>query len=93
MTHIEPSEMLLKGQWVLRDGRPVVDEVCRRISILTQSYLDEVGRDASGWNTIYRDPNDGRYWELTYPQSNLHGGGPPELRCLDIREAREKYNI
>jgi hypothetical protein len=91
MMNIKPSETVLTGQWVLQGGRPVADDVCKRILALTKSHLLEVGRDASGWNTLYRDPTDGRYWELVYPQSEIHGGGPPELRCLTTNEAREKY--
>jgi len=89
--NIKPSETVLTGQWILRGGRPVADDVCNRILALTKSHLLEVGRDASGWNTLYRDPSDGRYWELVYPQSELHGGGPPELRCLTVEEATQKY--
>ena len=91
MMNIKPSETVLTGQWVLQGGRPVADDVCKRILALTKSHLLEVGRDASGWNTLYRDPTDGGYWELVYPQSEIHGGGPPELRCLTTNEAREKY--
>lgn len=88
---IKPSETVLTGQSILQGGRVVADDVSKRIHALTSSYLVEVGRDASGWNTLYRDPNDGRYWELTYPQSELHGGGPPQLKCLSVDEARRKY--
>jgi hypothetical protein len=91
MMRIDPSEIVLTGQWVLRGGRLVVDEVCERISGLTGSYLQELGKDASGWDTLYRDPIDGRLWELVYPESGLHGGGPPQLRWLTIEEARQKY--
>jgi len=91
MTNLKPSETVLTGQWILQGGRPVADDVCTRILALTKSHLVEVGRDSSGWNTLYRDPTDGRYWELVYPQSELHGGGPPELRCLTTDEARQKY--
>lgn len=88
---IEPSETALTGQWNLQGGRPVADGVCERIRALTTSYLIEVGRHASGWNVLYRDPNDGRYWELVYPQGELQGGGPPELRCLTVDDAKQKY--
>lgn len=91
MMDIKPSETVLTGQWILQGGRPVADDVCERILALTGSHLVKVGRDASGWNALYRDPNDGRYWELTYPQSELQGGGPPQLRCLTADEARQKY--
>jgi hypothetical protein len=62
-----------------------------RIHELVRSHLSKLGCDASGWETLYVDPVDGRLWELTYPQSGLHGGGPPELRCLTRDEARRKY--
>jgi Immunity protein 27 len=91
MMDIKPSETVLTGQCILQGGRPVADDVCKRILTLAKSYLVELGRDASGWNALYRDPNDGRYWELIYPQSELHGGGPPQLRCLTAEEARQKY--
>ncbi|MHB1954480.1 MAG: Imm27 family immunity protein [Sulfobacillus sp.] len=91
MMNINPSETVLTGQWLIQGGRPVADDVCKRIIALTTSHLREIGRDASGWNTLYRDPNDGRYWELSYPQGELHGGGPPALRHLTVEQARQKY--
>jgi hypothetical protein len=39
------------------------------------------------------DPDDGRYWERTYPQSEKHGGGPPQLKCLTFQEASKKYGV
>ena len=50
MMDIKPSETVLTGQWILEGGRPVADDVCKRILALTKSYLVEIGRDASGWN-------------------------------------------
>jgi hypothetical protein len=40
---------------------------------------------------LYRDPVTGRLWELTWPQSDLHGGGPPRLRLVQADEVRPKY--
>ncbi len=88
---IQPSETHLAGKWLARDGRIVGDETCQRIDELIRTHLREIGRDASGWDVIYRDPDDARLWELTYPQSQLHGGGPPQLRWLPLDEARQKY--
>jgi hypothetical protein len=42
---------------------------------------------------LYVDASDGRYWELIYPDSQLHGGGPPTLRNLSEASARKKYRI
>ena len=46
---------------------------------------------SAGWETLYRDPRDGRLWELTYPQSEMHGGGPRRLHVLSRDEAAAKY--
>ena len=88
---IQPTETVLTGKWLSCGGRTVGDETCDRINDLVGSHLRKLGHDASGWEVLYRDPDDGRLWELTYPQSELHGGGPPQLRCLTLDEARKKY--
>ena len=88
---IEPNETQLTGKWLLSEGRVVADVICQRIEDLVRSHLKEVGRDASGWDVLYRDPIDGRLWELVYPKSELQGGGPPELHCLTMDEAKRKY--
>jgi hypothetical protein len=88
---IQPIETRLTGKWLPREGRAVADETRERINQLVRSHLGLLGRDASGWDVLYRDPDDGRLWELTYPQSELHGGGPLQLCCLTLDEARTKY--
>lgn len=88
---IASNETRLTGKWITSGGRVVEDETCKRIADLVNRYLVKLGDDPSGWETLYRDPADGRLWELTYPQSEMHGGGPPELRCLSVEEATQKY--
>ena len=90
---LEPAEVLLTGQWVSRDARIVADATCERILTLTRKYLVEIARDASGWEALYRDPADSRLWELTYPQGELHGGGPPQLRTISYEHAQVKYTF
>jgi len=90
---IKPHEIQINGKWLASDGMVVADETCRRIDELVSSCLKEQGRDPSGWDALYRDPDDGRLWELTYPQGELQGGGPPQLRYLPFGEACEKYGI
>jgi hypothetical protein len=87
-----PTEACLTGKWALENGSLVADEVCARIEDLTRSYLRELARDASGWDTLYMDPNDGRFWERIYPEGH-QGGGPPELRHLASGLAKEKYGV
>jgi hypothetical protein len=89
---IKPTETQLTGKSLLRDGRVVGDETCQRIRELITSHLKELGRDPSGWDALYLDPDDGRLWELTYPQSHLQGGGPQQLRYLTSDEAKKKYD-
>ena len=85
------DEVLLAGKWVEVGDKVVADDVCVRIQSLVASGLTCLGADASGWEQLFRDSRDGRLWELTYPQGELHGGGPPCLTCIGQDEARAKY--
>jgi hypothetical protein len=89
---IASSEREIRGEWVVKQGEVQADDNCRRIEALLAEHLHLLGSDVSGWSQLYLDPDDGRYWELTYPKSELHGGGPPLLRCLTEGEAWEKYS-
>lgn len=88
---IHPTETLITGKWISSNEPAAEDETCERINELLRSHLRQIGHDASGWDVLYRDPDDERFWELTYPESELHGGGPAQLRCLTLDEARKKY--
>ena len=55
------------------------DPVDERIFWLVSRKLTPVGTTDGGWIQLYRDPRDGRYWELTFPRGSLHGGGPRRL--------------
>lgn len=88
---IRSDETDILGSWIVRDGKVVGDEVTRRIEQLVSKYLQEVALSKNGWDTLYRDPTDGRFWELTYPESHMHGGGPPRLTYLSHEQVRERY--
>jgi hypothetical protein len=90
---LEPTESDLQGQWIFVDGKMVKDPVSERIDDLVKNYLTKLKVDTSGWNTLYQDPSDGRRWELTFPHSEIHGGGPPRLTVIATSQAREKYNL
>jgi hypothetical protein len=85
------GESDLLGSWVVVEGKVTADPTAERIEALIYEGLEKIAVDATGWETLYRDPDDGRYWELTYPQSEMHGGGPPRLTCLSPERARAKY--
>lgn len=67
----------------------MVDETSKRVRKLTSQY-EKLATTGGGWEMLYRAP-DGKLWEKTYPQSHLHGGGPPALRVITKAEAHEKY--
>ena len=76
---IRPDETLIEGQWLSDRGCTIRDAACDRISLLTQTWLRRVdgGRDGASY---FQDPTDGRFWELSYPNRSMRGGGPPRLR-------------
>ena len=90
---LEPHERQLAGSMVELGGRTLHDEVDRRIFWLVSRRLTPLGHASGGWDQLYRDPRDGRYWELTFPHGSLHGGGPRALTCVGAELAREKYGV
>ena len=90
-----PEETEITGTWASVGGRAIADESCRRIERLTTAYLVRIATDraSGGWAVLFRDPGDGRLWERDYPQSELHGGGPPRLRAITDAEAARRYSV
>ena len=90
---LQPHETELTGKWIA-DGQEVHrDATCERVERLVADHLKQIALSEQwgAWETLFQDPDDGRYWERTYPQGELQGGGPPQLRCLSADEARRKY--
>jgi hypothetical protein len=95
MKKISPEEIEILGS-VMEDGKMLVDrETCLRINWLASTVLENVGvgKESGGWEKLYRDPADGRYWLLTYPHGEMQGGGPPALKQLTLtdEELKDKY--
>jgi immunity protein 27 of polymorphic toxin system len=90
---LQPNEKILTGRWQVADGRARADAICDRIDWLIAHHLQKVADNpqSGAWETLYRDPDADRYWERTYPQGEMHGGGPPQLQRLTFQEARKKY--
>jgi len=76
---LNSNETRLVGRWIEKSGSVVQDAVCERIQWLIDSHLEQITVNGDNWSALYRNPDDGSYWELTYPKSHMHGGGPPTL--------------
>jgi immunity protein 27 of polymorphic toxin system len=90
---LNANEDSINGEWIFRDGKMVGDSNCKRIEWLIQHHLRKIADSIAtrGWETLYRDPDDGRYWEKTYPHSEMHGGGPPRLQTIASEQVKGKY--
>ncbi|MDB4926711.1 Imm27 family immunity protein [Mucilaginibacter sp.] len=77
-----PTETAIIGSWIYSKGKMTADDNCQRIAWLIDSYLKKTSTTDDGWTKIYQDPKDGRYWECTYPQGHMQGGGPPMLQIV-----------
>jgi Immunity protein 27 len=95
MMKLQPNETMLTGSWLIQSGQARRDATCERIEWLVSHHLQKVtdSPQSGAWETLYRDPDDGRYWERTYPQGEMQGGGPPQLRYLTTEEAKQKYGV
>ncbi len=90
---IPAGENEIIGGLILVNGRLVADEQSCRIRELTKTSLECLATSEDGWERLYRAPDDGRYWELFYPHSEMHGGGPPGLRVIPRATAVRKYRL
>jgi hypothetical protein len=88
---LSKKEKRLIGKWIYDDGSVPKDKVSERIEWLINNQLEKIGIDKSGWDILYIDPADNRLWELTYPESEMQGGGPPTLICISNEAAKQKY--
>jgi hypothetical protein len=90
---LSPHETELKGTWEFENGRVEGDETEKRIDWLLTHVLKRVASTSGGWQILYTDPNDGRYWEHTFTHSEMQGGGPQRLRLLSEQEAAATYHL
>jgi len=93
--NLRQDETQLVGNWKSEGGVVSADAIALRIQQLCTKFLVKIAEDpaSSGWITLFRDPADGRLWERTYPQSDMHGGGPPSLICISEAEALARYGV
>ena len=91
---LQPHETELVGKWSRENDVVRGDSTCERIEqLIANNHLKQiaVSKQWGAWETLFQDPDDGRYWERTYPQGELQGGGPPRLQCLSPEMAKQKY--
>jgi hypothetical protein len=88
-----PDEIELVGCWKLKEEKLSADETANRIVVLLRDWFKSIAKSSSGWEQLLQDPEDGRYWELTYPMSEMQGGGPPMLKVISGDIVRNKYGI
>ena len=93
MSNLQPHEVRLEGGWAAVGGKVLADSITERINELLTSGLTRLADAEGGWEILYLDEHDGRMWELTYPHSEWHGGGPPRLTHVSVDYAKSKYKI
>jgi hypothetical protein len=87
---LAPAETELHGS--LSNGiTGIPDAVETRIQWLATQRLEPLARSDDGWDWLFRDPQDGRLWEQTYPLGSLHASGPRRLARIADADAQAKY--
>jgi hypothetical protein len=89
MKPIEEAE--LTGKWLFENGKVVGDEIEQRIWELVKNRFTRLADREGGWVILHQDPVDGSFWELSFPQGELHGGGPRRLTRLTENQVQDLY--
>ncbi|MEP5760859.1 MAG: Imm27 family immunity protein [Litoreibacter sp.] len=71
----------------------IPDHIELEIERLMREDLRHVASCDEGWDRLLLDPVDDTYWELTFPRSEIHGGGPKLLSPVSLDLAQAKYGI
>lgn len=93
MKNLNQSETVLNGHWIFKNGVIVADDTSKRIAYLTQNVLKQIATSDDGWDKLFLDEIDSRYWELFYMDSELHGAGAPTLQCISKFDVVKKYRL
>ena len=90
---IKPSETIIESDPIILGSDEDASKASERIDDLIYNYLSEKARANGGWDILFRDPADQRYWELTAPKGEYHGYGPLRLSYIPNQDATFKYNL
>ena len=92
MERIKPEETELQGFWIDLGSKITPDSHWERIRQLISEHLQLLATGGDGMEKLYRDPSDGRLWELTPVEPSIPAG-PPLLRVISQSRAKEKYSV
>ena len=92
MKLLSKDETEVIGSWISENNKIKADEICDRIEWLVENHLTKLAVSEDGWDALYKDPIDSRFWMHRYPKSHLLGGGPPALTCISEAAAKERFN-
>lgn len=80
----------LVGAWILKGSSVVADDTEIEIERRLREDLRQVAVSREDWAGLFFDPLDESYWELTFPQGHMHGGGPKRLSPVASERAQNK---
>lgn len=86
---LKPEEKRLIGRITEKNGLTELDFVSQRIQYLIEKTLIKLVSSKDGEEILFRDKNDGRYWEKTHSKVER----APMLIWISEEEAREKYKF
>ena len=92
MLLIKPEETELQGFWIDLGSKVTPDSHWERILQLSSEYMEMLATGGDGAEKLYRDPADGRLWELV-PVDPRIPAGPPLLQVISQSRAKEKYSV
>ena len=85
------SKEPLEGSWIKHGSSVVADRVELEIERRLREELRQVATSDGGWDRLLIYPLDDSYWELTFSQSETHGGGPNLLSPVSLEFVKAKY--
>ena len=80
---LDADETELVGTWAPSGSGVHADETTRRIEWLVATRLQKIS--GGGWETLYRDPRDGRFWERTFRFDSAIADGCSVPASIEMR--------
>ncbi|MDZ7679051.1 MAG: Imm27 family immunity protein [Acidimicrobiales bacterium] len=56
-------------------------------------HLRELVNDDLRWITVFIDDKTGQLWRMSFPHSEMHGGGPPLLEPVTREEVLQEFLV